>query len=230
MSDRRGLLLATMEPPPAIEEEFQDWYDTEHFPERAGCPGFLTAQRFICVDGWPRYLALYDLQDVQVLHGPDYAKFAGARYSPWTHRIMSRVWGQYRAEGVQLYPGQGLLGGSGAATRVLLCRFRQVPSEYAAAIEQGVRTLDARPETAQARLYMSRRSRMVLTTSALSNCAGMRVLGPRCLVRRADIWTCSISMCLTPEGWRARFRRRHEEPCRDPRCGGGCRRWRCTGW
>lgn len=155
MSERRGLLLATMEPPPAIEEEFQDWYDTEHFPERAGCPGFLTAQRFICVDGWPRYLALYDLQDVQVLHGPDYAKFAGARYSPWTHRIMSRVWGQYRAEGVQLYPGDALLSGKGTATRVLLCRFRQVPQEYAAAIEQGIRTLDARPETAQARLYVA---------------------------------------------------------------------------
>lgn len=155
MSERRGLLLATMEPPPVIEEEFQDWYDTEHFPERAGCPGFLTAQRFICVDGWPRYLALYDLQDVQVLHGPDYAKFAGARYSPWTHRIMSRVWGQYRAEGVQLYPGQALLGGKGAATRLLLCRFRQVPSEHAAPIEQGLRTLDARPETAQARLYVA---------------------------------------------------------------------------
>jgi hypothetical protein len=31
----RGLRLAMMEPPPAVEEEFQDWYDTEHFPERA---------------------------------------------------------------------------------------------------------------------------------------------------------------------------------------------------
>ena len=38
-----GLLLATMEPPAGLEEEFQDWYDSEHFPERQGCPGFLTA-------------------------------------------------------------------------------------------------------------------------------------------------------------------------------------------
>ena len=155
MSGQRGLLLATMEPPPAIEEEFQDWYDTEHFPERAGCPGFLTARRFICVDGWPRYLALYDLQDVQVLRGPDYRKFAGARYSPWTHRIMSRVWGQYRAEGVQQYPGQALLGDNGAATRLLLCRFRQVPPDQAAPIEQGLRMLEARPEIAQARLFVA---------------------------------------------------------------------------
>jgi hypothetical protein len=27
-SGQRGLLLAMMEPPPAMEEEFQDWYDT----------------------------------------------------------------------------------------------------------------------------------------------------------------------------------------------------------
>ena len=34
-----GLLFATMEPPANIEEEFQDWYDTEHFPERQSLPG-----------------------------------------------------------------------------------------------------------------------------------------------------------------------------------------------
>jgi hypothetical protein len=93
----RGLLLAMMEPPPAMEEEFQDWYDTEHFPERATCEGFLTASRFVCIDGWPRYLALYDLADTGVLRGPAYARIAGQRYSPWTHRIVSRVWGQFRA-------------------------------------------------------------------------------------------------------------------------------------
>ena len=156
-SDRRGLLLAMMEPPPAMEEEFQDWYDTEHLPERAGVEGFLTARRFVCIDGWPRYLALYDLQDVQVLHGPGYAAVAGAGYSPWTHRVVSRVTGQYRAEGVQLYPGQALFGAGGAAARVMLIRFRQVPTDLSGPIEQGLRGLyEARPETAQVRLYVAK--------------------------------------------------------------------------
>jgi hypothetical protein len=155
-SDRRGLLLAMMEPPPAMEEEFQDWYDTEHLPERAGVKGFLTAHRFVCIDGWPRYLALYDLHDVQVLHGPDYARVAGAGYSPWTHRVVSRVWGQYRAEGVQLYPGQALFGGAGAVSRMLLCRFRQVPTDLSTPIEQGLRQLfEGRKETAQVRVYVA---------------------------------------------------------------------------
>ena len=128
----RGLLLAMMEPPPGIEEEFQDWYDTEHFPERATCEGFLTAARYVCIDGWPRYLALYDLVDTAVLRGPAYAKIAVERYSPWTHRIIARVWGQYRADAEQRFPGQALMGGNGAATRLVLWRFRDAPASRAA--------------------------------------------------------------------------------------------------
>jgi hypothetical protein len=150
----RGLLLAMMEPPPAMEEEFQDWYDTEHFPERATCEGFLTAHRFICIDGWPKYLALYDLADTEVLRGPGYARIAGERYSPWTHRIVSRVWGQYRADATQVQPGTALFGDAGTAARVLLWRFRDVPASAEGAIATGLRTLYGdRAAVAQARLF-----------------------------------------------------------------------------
>jgi hypothetical protein len=150
----RGLLLAMMEPPAAMEEEFQDWYDTEHFPERATCGGFLTAHRFICIDGWPRYLALYDLADTDVLRGPDYARIAVERYSPWTHRIMPRMWGQYRADAAQVHPGEALFGDAGAAARIVVWRFRHVPSSAEAGILAGLRTLYAdRLTVAQARLF-----------------------------------------------------------------------------
>jgi hypothetical protein len=136
-----GLLLATMEPPADIEEEFQDWYDAEHFPEREGCPGFLTANRFVCVDGWPRYLAMYDLEDVEVLRGEGYRRIAHARYSPWTHRIMATVWGQYRAEGVQIHPGAALHAGNGAASRLVLWRFRSVAANGENALIAGLRAM-----------------------------------------------------------------------------------------
>jgi hypothetical protein len=149
-----GLLLAMMEPPSAMEEEFQDWYDTEHFPERATCEGFVTASRFICVEGWPRYLALYDLADTEVLRGPAYAQIAGDRYSPWTHRIVSRVWGQYRADAEQIHPGTALLGAAGAVARIVLWRFRHAPPTAESLILHGLRALYAdRPETAQYRLF-----------------------------------------------------------------------------
>lgn len=150
----KGLLLATMEPPANIEEEFQDWYDSEHFPERERCAGFETARRFVCVDGWPRYLALYDLTTVDVLHGPAYAAIAIGRYSAWTHRIMSKVWGQYRAEGVQVFPGDSLLGQSGPCARLVLWRFRRVPAALESQLVEGLRKFyGGRAETAQLRLF-----------------------------------------------------------------------------
>jgi hypothetical protein len=153
---RLGLLLAMMEPPAAMEEEFQDWYDTEHFPERAACEGFVTAGRYICISGWPRYLALYDLADTEVLRGPAYAKIAVDRYSPWTHRIMARVWGQYRADAEQCFPGSAQIGANGPAARVVLWRFRHAPVSSEATILSGLRALYAdQPEAAQFRLFQA---------------------------------------------------------------------------
>ena len=150
----KGLLMATMEPPSNIEEEFQDWYDFEHFPERQGCVGFETAQRFVCIDGFPRYLALYDLTSASVLHGPAYAEIAIGRYSPWTHRIMSKVWGQYRAEGVQVYPGAALMGGNGPCSRVVVWRFHAVAFNLEAKLIDGFSKLyDEHSGTAQVRLF-----------------------------------------------------------------------------
>jgi hypothetical protein len=150
----KGLLLATMEPPANIEEEFQDWYDAEHFPERRDCEGFETANRFVCVDGFPRYLALYDLTSVEVLHGAAYAAIALKRYSAWTHRIIGKVWGQYRAEGIQVSTGNAKLGDNGPCARLMLWRFRNVPQRLAAQLMGGLDALYAgRPETAQLRVF-----------------------------------------------------------------------------
>jgi hypothetical protein len=147
-----GLLFATMEPPANIEEEFQDWYDTEHFPERQSCPGFLTANRFVCIDGWPRYLAMYDLEDVEVLRGEGYRKIAHERYSAWTHRIIAKVTGQYRAEGVQVYPGDALHGKAGTSSRTTVLRFRAIRDE--AGLVAGLRkAFEDRPQTAQLRVF-----------------------------------------------------------------------------
>ncbi len=149
-----GLLMAMMEPPVALETEFQDWYDTEHFPERANCEGFLTAQRFVCIDGWPRYLALYDLTDIDVMTGPGYRAIAVDKYSIWTNRVISQVWGQYRADGTQVYPGKALLGDKGAACRLVVMRFRNAPATAQGEILDGLRALyEKQPETAQVRLF-----------------------------------------------------------------------------
>ncbi len=103
-----GLLLVTMEPPPAMEEEFNDWYDHEHIPERIALPGILSATRWVCLQGWPRYLALYDLASAEVMRSPEYTAVAGPNVSPWSHRVLPRTIGRRRVVATQATPATTL--------------------------------------------------------------------------------------------------------------------------
>jgi len=146
----KGYLMVMMEAPPALEEEFQAWYDTEHIPERLAVPGFETGLRFVCLEGSPRYLAMYDLADPQVLDSQDYLKVSFDQASPWTKRVTSRV-KVYRHAGEQIYPGQSL---TGRAARILLLRFRDQPAQAAATITQAVvSAYGSLPQTNQVRVF-----------------------------------------------------------------------------
>jgi hypothetical protein len=91
-----------------------------------------------------------------MLRGPAYARIAVERYSPWTYRIMSRVWGQYRADARQCFPGEALTGAKGLASRLVVWRFRGAAPSAEAAILAGLRSLyDGRAETAQTRLFQA---------------------------------------------------------------------------
>ena len=43
----KGTLIAAMDFSKFDAGEFNDWYDTEHLPERERMPGFLTARRWM---------------------------------------------------------------------------------------------------------------------------------------------------------------------------------------
>jgi hypothetical protein len=49
------------------EAEFNRWYDEEHVPRIMEVPGFLSAGRYVALRGGPKYLAMYELEDVGVL-------------------------------------------------------------------------------------------------------------------------------------------------------------------
>lgn len=91
-----ALLLAMMEPPASLEEEFNDWYDTEHFPQRLALPGFHSGRRWVCIHGWPRYLATYQLDAISALEHPDYLAVSGEQGTPWSRRILPRTLGRQR--------------------------------------------------------------------------------------------------------------------------------------
>ncbi len=153
MSGHKGFLLVTMEPPATLEEEFNDWYDTEHVPERERIPGFESARRFACVSGWPRYLAFYDLEEPGVLDRAPYRAISGSSFSPWSKRILNRVRGLYRALGSQVHPGDAVIG---PTTSLLLLRFSNARAGDAPAIVEGLRrNFEGRRETTQVRLFQA---------------------------------------------------------------------------
>jgi hypothetical protein len=73
-------LLVAFTNPPDDEAGFNAWYDDEHVPNRLAVPGFLSAARFAAVehDG-PRYVALYELELLDVLRRPEYLRLATER-------------------------------------------------------------------------------------------------------------------------------------------------------
>ena len=89
----RGLLLTMTEPPAAMEEEFNAWYDLEHLPERLSIPGFRSARRWAAERArgegahLAKYLATYELDSLAVLTAPAYlARFE--KPTPWTKRCL----------------------------------------------------------------------------------------------------------------------------------------------
>jgi hypothetical protein len=104
----KGTLIAAMNMGQVAEDEFHDWYDMEHVPERERVPGFLLARRWIGVDDRRVSVATYDLESVDVLAGPAYRAIGGDNLSPWSKRVTARTDRILRYEGVQILPGDAL--------------------------------------------------------------------------------------------------------------------------
>src|SRR5262245_5278576 len=131
---KKGFLLVTMQPPPAFEDEFNAWYDTEHVPERLAVEGFESGRRYVCIDGHPKYLAMYDMVNEAVLETESYLRVSGDRASPWTKRVTSRV-KVYRSVGEQIFPGNEV---TIETARTLVLRFAAAPAHLAESVIAGV--------------------------------------------------------------------------------------------
>jgi len=77
-----GLLMVWTDIDPEFEAEFNNWYDEEHLPRLLDVPGFLSAGRYVAVKGAPKYLAMYELEDHNVLRSTAYLDTVKYRPSP----------------------------------------------------------------------------------------------------------------------------------------------------
>ena len=79
-----GVILVSMDVDPAHEDEFNDWYNTEHIPLFLKVPGVITARRFRPHYGKPAYVALYHVQNAGVYATP---AWMAVNRTPWILRL-----------------------------------------------------------------------------------------------------------------------------------------------
>ena len=90
-----GLLFVMIDIEPEFEEEFNRWYEQEHLPERLSCEGFFNGRRFQALEGGPKYLATYELENPEVLDGPAYQRLLPP--TEWTRRVSAHFTSHVRS-------------------------------------------------------------------------------------------------------------------------------------
>lgn len=110
----KGLLTVAFDFSTAYKDEFHDWYDTEHLPERQRVPGFGLCERWVGADDPTFAVATYDLDHVEVLKSEPYKAIAYENLSPWSKRVTAMCKRLVRFEGSQTLPGDAVAPASGA--------------------------------------------------------------------------------------------------------------------
>jgi hypothetical protein len=97
----KGLLVAAFDFSTAHADEFHDWYDLEHMPERRAIPGFGACERWIGEEEPTFSVATYDLDSIDVLRGEAYASIAYGNLSVWSKRVTAMCKRLLRFEGTR---------------------------------------------------------------------------------------------------------------------------------
>lgn len=101
----KGILLVGFDYTNAHADEFHDWYDLEHVPERQGVPGFGLCERWVSVANPKHAVATYDLESLSVLESAPYRAIAFENLSVWSKRVTAMCQRLIRFDGTQTLPG-----------------------------------------------------------------------------------------------------------------------------
>jgi hypothetical protein len=87
LAQAAGALAIWLDLPAESEAMVCEWFNREHHAERVDVPGFLSARRYLAVQGAPRHFILYGTRDVAVLSSSAYRERLD-RPTEWTRRAM----------------------------------------------------------------------------------------------------------------------------------------------
>jgi hypothetical protein len=194
----RGLLAVWTDIPAHVEADFNRWYDEEHLAERAGIPGFLNARRYVSLQGTPKYFALYDTVDAQVLQSDPYLTVLN-NASPWTQRVRPHFQNFVRNE-YELILSLGTIPDK-ASPYVLLVRMG-IPPEYEAEFNDWYNTDHVPALTSVPGVYGARRYRAT---------AGSPAYLAMYELAHADIRTSDAWKKAADSPWTLRMRRLYRD-------------------
>jgi hypothetical protein len=108
-----SLLLPVIDFAGMAEDEFNDWYDLEHIPERLRVPGFAGCERWIGADNQKISVVTYELDHADVLKSDAYNAIGnhgggGDKLSAWSKRVTARIKMLMRFEGEQIAAAGGV--------------------------------------------------------------------------------------------------------------------------
>jgi hypothetical protein len=102
---------------PEAKDDFYEWHNREHMPERTAIPGFRRGRRYIATTGSPEYFNLYEADIPEVLGGVDYLTRLN-HPTPWTQQVVASFRNVARGICRVLYSG-----GVGQGGAMLTLRF-----------------------------------------------------------------------------------------------------------
>ena len=101
---------------PAVESEFNEWYQTEHVRQRMQIPGFLSARRYRALGDSQAYMALYSCTEAAVLEQPAYKDIL-VEPTPLTKKMMPHFRNMVRSACDETWSAGTGLGGEAVVLR-----------------------------------------------------------------------------------------------------------------
>jgi hypothetical protein len=83
----KGVIAIWQDLIPEARQDYYEWHNRQHIPERLSIPGFRRARRFVAVRGCPEFYTLYEADSHTDVSGKAYLDRLNAP-TEWTRRIM----------------------------------------------------------------------------------------------------------------------------------------------
>jgi len=126
----KGVIAIWQDLVPEFKDEYREWHNRQHVPERLSIPGFRRGRRFVAIEGGPEFYTLYEADKPEDVSGKAYLERLNAP-TEWTRRIMPAFRNMARSVCRVVYSE-----GVGEGGFMVTCRFGFPPANEAQLIAE----------------------------------------------------------------------------------------------